>query len=402
MIDPKEVMRRLTVEQLSETADEYYRVVSDPTPLMSKPFAFLHESPEMLQNLGLLLGGLQLGRTMTVLDFGAGTCWLSRILTQLNCQAICCDVSPAALEIGRRLFAELPPIGTVVFTPAFLLFDGHRLDLADASVDRVVCFDAFHHVPNPAEVLREFGRVLRPGGIAGFSEPGRRHAETAQSQYEMSNHRVLENNIDVREIFAAAAPAGFTDLSLAVVSDMQISLAEHDVLLGRGSRDALQASLWNHTYNAMHNRAIFFLHKGPLVRDSRGHTGLAHSLALDRPDYAVSARNRVVVSAHLRNTGEARWLNQNNEIFGIVRLGTHLYAADGRLMAIDFTRHDLPRPVAPGEDLSMTVEIELPGAGEFELVFDLVAEGVSWFENLGSTPVRVRARRQPDPTGDER
>ena len=88
MIDPKDVMRRYTVEELCETADQYYRSVSDPTPLMSKPFSFLHETPEALHNLGLLLSGLHLGKTMTVLEFGAGTCWLSRVLTQLNCQMI--------------------------------------------------------------------------------------------------------------------------------------------------------------------------------------------------------------------------------------------------------------------------------------------------------------------------
>src|SRR5262245_61777165 len=191
MIDPKEVMSRSSVEELSATAEEYFRRISDPTPLMAKPFAFLHETPEMLQNLGLLLSGLHLGKTMRVLDFGAGTCWLSRFLCQLNCQVVCCDASPTALEIGKRLFKDLPLVGTAVFQPTFLLFDGHQLQLPDESVDRIVTFDAFHHVPNPREVLAEFGRVLRPGGIAGFSEPGRKHSETPQSQQEMRDHKVL-------------------------------------------------------------------------------------------------------------------------------------------------------------------------------------------------------------------
>ena len=64
---------------------EYYRRIPDPLPLMAKPLAFLHETPEMLENLGRLLSSLQLGRTMTVLDFG-GTCWLSRYLVQLPSQ----------------------------------------------------------------------------------------------------------------------------------------------------------------------------------------------------------------------------------------------------------------------------------------------------------------------------
>ena len=102
-IDPAEIIHRYTVEELIETAEEYYRRVTDPTPLMSKPFSFLHEAPEMLENLGHLLGGLELGKSMTVLDFGAGTCWLSRLIAQLNCRPICCDASRTALEIGRRV-----------------------------------------------------------------------------------------------------------------------------------------------------------------------------------------------------------------------------------------------------------------------------------------------------------
>jgi SAM-dependent methyltransferase len=392
IIDPKDVMRRYSVEELCETAEEYFRVVSDPTPLMVKPFAFLHETPHMLENLGLLIGGLQLGRTMTVLDFGAGTCWLSRIIAQLNCQPICCDASRTALDIGRRLFAELPLLGTAVFAPRILWFDGHHIDLPDASVDRIVCFDAFHHEPNPETVIAEFGRVLKPGGIAGFSEPGRRHSQTAQSQYEMRNHRVLENDIDVHEIFEWARPAGFTDLSLSVVSDMRMSLEDHRVLLGTGDGEHLRASLWNHTHNAMHNRAIFFLHKGPFERDSRSHIGLGHSMTIAPDAYVIDASRALKLTVGLRNTGEARWLHRNTEIFGIVRLGSHLYDGDGRLMAIDYSRHDLPEPVPPGGGLTLEVEVMLPGPGRFQLGFDLVAEGVSWFENQGSNPVKVHVQ----------
>ena len=393
MIDPKDVMRRYTVEELCETADQYYRLVSDPTPLMSKPFTFLHETPEALHNLGLLLSGLHLGKTMKVLDFGAGTCWLSRFLTQLNCQTICCDASRTALDIGRRLFEEYPLIGSVVYKPVFLPFDGHRIDLPDESVDRIVCFDAFHHIPNPAEVINEFGRVLKKGGIAGFSEPGQGHSQTPQSQYEMSNYCVLENDIDVNEIFRFARTAGFTELSVKVVSDMEMSLSQHNLLFGQpGDAESLRSELWNQTYNAMHNRAIFFLHKGPLARDSRSHVGLAHVIRIDKTDYALEAGQALRLSVTITNTGTASWLNTNSQIFGIVRLATHLYDGDGKLINIDFSRHELPVPVSPGETITMSVEEHLPGSGRYRLAFDLVAEGVMWFENVGSTPVVVTAR----------
>jgi SAM-dependent methyltransferase len=389
LIDPRDVIRRYSVEELSATAEDYYRVVSDPTPLMSKPFTFTHEAPEMLQNLGFLLAGLHLGKTMTVLDFGAGTCWLSRYLAQLNCRPICCDTSRTALEIGRRLFAEYPLIGLTVYTPTFLWFDGHHIDVPDASVDRIITFDAFHHVPNAREVIGEFGRVLKFGGIAGFSEPGRAHSQSPQSQYEMRTHKVLENDIDLNEIFGHAQAAGFTRLSVKALNDMDLSLAEHNTLFGSGDKERLKAEIWNHTYNTLHNRSIFFLHKGPLALDSRSHIGLAHSIRIDRTDYEVINGRPLRMSFMLSNTGEATWLHTNVEIFGIVRLGSHLADGDGQLIAVDFSRHDLPMPVLPGQVLPLSVDVTLPGPGRYRLTFDLVAEGVTWFEVVGSKPVHV-------------
>ena len=279
LVRPGDVIERFTLEELSETADEYYRRIPDPSPLMAKPFASIHEAPEMLENLGRLLSGLRLGRTMTVLDFGAGTCWLSRIITELRCRAICVDTSATALAIGRRLFAEHPPLGGTLLEPQFLHFDGRRIALPDASVDRIICFDAFHHVPNQAEVLAELGRVLRPGGIAGFSEPGRNHSCQPQSQYEMRNHRVLENDIDLNGIFTLAQPAGFTALTVKLLNDSEVSLDDYNGVFDSSPPEALRARVWNDTHNTTFNRSIFFLHKGAPGLDSRGHEGLAHLLS---------------------------------------------------------------------------------------------------------------------------
>jgi hypothetical protein len=142
----------------------------------------------------------------------------------------------------------------------------------------------------------------------------------------------------------------------------------------------------------MHNRAIFFLHKGPLARDSRSHIGLAHVIRIDKTDDVLEAGQALRLSVTITNTGEASWLSTNSQIFGIVRLATHLYDGDGKLIDIDFSRHELPAPVSPGETITMSVEEYLPGSGRYRLAFDLVAEGVMWFENVGSTPIMVTAR----------
>jgi len=391
-IKPADIIARHSVEELIAAADEYYRGMADPTALMSRPFAYLHEAPVMLQNLGALLAGLQLGKTMTVLEFGAGTCWLSRILAQLNCQPICCDASTAALDIGRRLFAEHPPIGPALFPPVFLPFDGRRIELADDSVDRIVCFDALHHVPNVDELMGELGRVLRKGGIAGFSEPGRDHSRSAQAQYEMRDHRVLENDIDLRAIFAAARDAGFTQLTARVANDLEVSLDHYQAIVERRDPD-VQRAIWNNTCDTMRSRTVFFLHKGETRRDSRSHVGLAHALSTTRVDRRVAPGAPLSVDLRIANTGNAAWLSTNIHDYGVVRVGTHLYDRHAKLIAIDHSRHDLPHDVDPGQSIDLTIEVPLPADGDFVVGIDLVAEGVIWFEHVGSGTLMVPARR---------
>ena len=395
LIDPAEIIARYSLEELNAASDDYYRKMQDPSSMLRKPFAFAQETPEMLENLGALFGGLHVGTAMTVLDFGAGTCWLSRLVAQLHCRVICCDPSVAALEIGRRFFEAHPPLGREVLPATFLPFDGRRLDLPDASVDRIICFDAFHHVPNQAEVLGEFGRVLREGGIVGFSEPGRYHSRSPQSQYEMRNHRVLENDIDLNAIFALASGHGFTRLSVRVLNDLEISLSDYNAIVEPGiDHDAVQMETWARMRDTMLNRSVFFLHKGELRLDSRGHTGLAHFIEVE-PATATARDGAVTLSFTITNTGEAHWLHQAPEIFGLVRLACHLYDESGTLVSVDHFRHDLPRAVAPGETVRMTVAVPVPRGRSCTLLFDLVADGVRWFENAGSTPVAVKVHEEP-------
>jgi SAM-dependent methyltransferase len=54
----------------------------------------------------------------------------------------------------------------------FQVADGTRpLPFDDASFDAVVCIDAISHFPDRSAVLREWRRVLRPGGRVLFTDP---------------------------------------------------------------------------------------------------------------------------------------------------------------------------------------------------------------------------------------
>ena len=94
------------------------------------------------------------------------------------------------------------------------------------------------------------------------------------------------------------------------------------------------------------------------------------------------------------NVGDARWLHTNTEIFGVVRVGTHLHTAAGALLSVDHSRHDLPASVDPGEKVELTVEIPIPATGTYHLHVDLIAEGVAWFEPLGSKAVQIAVTKE--------
>lgn len=400
MIDPKQLVRETTVEQLRLTADNYFKSISDPTPWMVKPFSSLFEAPDLLQNIGLLLSGLHLGKTMTVLDFGAGSCWFSRMLSQLQCQTISCDVSDTALEIGKRLFKQLPLLGEGVFEPRFLPFDGMHIDLPDNAVDRIVCNDALHHVPNQRLVLSEFARVLRPGGIAGFSEPGKDHSRTPQSQMEMKNYGVLENDIDLTEIFAQANEVGFSRLSCKLLNSLEISLEEYNMLLSEpreglpvvGDIVALEKASLSNIRHTMAERTIFFLSKGEFLPDSRGHDGLSHIIDIAESEFETSPAEPLFVDVTIWNNGYAQWLTENVYGVGVVKLGTHLYDEKGNLLSLDFSRHSFDTNVVPNQKVHTRASLQFPWPGTFTVAFDLVSEGVCWFEIMGSQPKNIRVR----------
>jgi hypothetical protein len=74
----------------------------------------------------------------------------------------------------------------------------------------------------------------------------------------------------------------------------------------------------------------------------------------------------------------------------LVRLGAQLCRSDGTLLNLDHARAWLPQTIEGGGQSDVTIEVPAPPeAGDYQLRFDLVFEGVDWFEHCGS-PVTVR------------
>ena len=389
MIEPKKLMEELTIEDLCNTAESYYKNISDPTQQMAKPFSSFLEAPDMLCKLGLLLSGLKLGKSMLVLDFGAGTCWLSRFLTQLQCATISVDTSITALNIGKQFFNNFPIIGEPLQPPRFIHFNGHRIEIENESIDRIICFDTFHHIPNQNEILREFFRVLKPGGIVGFSEPGPHHSQSPQSQYEMRNYHVLENDIILSEIKNEAEAIGFSNLSVKLVShpDLDLEYNDYREII---SHKSLPRKVQDHLFTSLNNSAVFFLTKGKFIPDSRSHLGLKHTIEISKVNYQLKLNELLYFKLTISNTGSSRWLHKNTNDIGAVMLGAHLYDENDKLINLDYFRDRFEQDINPGQTIEKTISLTFDKTGKYSLAFDLVSEGVCWFENVGSEPKSVR------------
>src|SRR5215471_17535712 len=69
----------------------------------------------------------------------------------------------------------------------------------------------------------------------------------------------------------------------------------------------------------------------------------------------------------------------------LVRLGAQLCAADGTLINRDYERAWLPGHLQPGATMAIPVTVKAPDTpGRYKLKFDLVSEGIDWFEQSGS------------------
>ena len=69
----------------------------------------------------------------------------------------------------------------------------------------------------------------------------------------------------------------------------------------------------------------------------------------------------------------------------LVRLGAQLRGADGTLINRDFQRAWLPSALEPGRTADVRMRITAPDTpGRYTLKFDLVCEGIDWFEACGS------------------
>jgi ubiquinone/menaquinone biosynthesis C-methylase UbiE len=109
----------------------------------------------------LMEEGLRLPRGQVALDVpvGGGTSYAAGA-PELKGLLVGIDLSPAMLARAARRRKSAGLEARVVLARG----DATRLPLAAASVDRALCFNGLHVIPDKEAAMAEFRRVLKPGG----------------------------------------------------------------------------------------------------------------------------------------------------------------------------------------------------------------------------------------------
>lgn len=164
-----------------------------------------------------------------VLDLGAGTAQIPIELCrrQADVRVWATDLAPAMLHLARGR-VEIAGLTERIRLDCV---DAKRLPYADGRFGAVISNSIVHHIPEPAQVLQEAWRVLRPGGTVFFRDLARPRtecelealvhayaAECSPRQRQLFGDS-LRAALTLEEVQTLVAPLGCARDSVALTSD---------------------------------------------------------------------------------------------------------------------------------------------------------------------------------------
>lgn len=125
----------------------------------------------------------------------------------------------------------------------------------------------------------------------------------------------------------------------------------------------------------------------PAVKPMPDEAYRASVIAEGIPARPVEPSTEIVVHATVTNVSRYDW---QQEECGPIRLGNHWLDGHGRTMLVqDDGRASLPRFLRSGDACHLALPIMTPSrAGQYQCELDVVHEGISWFADKGSAPLR--------------
>jgi SAM-dependent methyltransferase len=157
-----------------------------------------------------------------VLEVGAGT---GKLWSQID--HVARGLRLTLVDFSPAMCAELRKV------PAAEVYEASALELPfeDASFDSLIANHMLYHVDDPARALREFARVLRPGGKLAVAVNGGTHLAELFALAPVIGHPELARGLTMNDFTAEAGPGYlaryFTDVeSERYPSDLAVPTAD--------------------------------------------------------------------------------------------------------------------------------------------------------------------------------
>lgn len=180
---------------------------------LNKPFRGSRNPGRLLFDFGVMASLLNYEITdKPLLDFGAGTGWLSEFFVRMNMQVVSFDTdNDLSTFVLNRKNSDWR-INQSIWTSA--QGSGMALPFADSYFGHICTFDSFHYVGEYEKILAEMFRVLAPKGRAIFVEPGSRHESSPETIGFLPAQKEvypswIERGIFLEEINEIALKVGF-------------------------------------------------------------------------------------------------------------------------------------------------------------------------------------------------
>jgi SAM-dependent methyltransferase len=115
------------------------------------------------------------------------------------------------------------------------------------------------------------------------------------------------------------------------------------------------------------------------------------------PPVVLAAGETERLQVEVQNLGDENWPARGGPDWrGWITIGNHWLDADGSMVIHDDGRSPLPHDVAPGQTVTIALDVKAPLApGRYILELDMVQESVTWFATMGSQTTRIKVNVAP-------